>query len=713
MFTMHTPPAPSVPDRIPSKGNILSPEWTHAFTTIMGHPLSSESGKCIQKWILYHAIQDPSDFLIYWDPTDPDDIKLLQEYVASNGSVAYLLSITVKSLISLWNYMNLLIKKGKSADQKCNVLYFLQDDHWFNLTAHDMKTALVNAGMEYHRPQIIPGTSLPNSTSPPSPAPMKSPIHLELTPYDSTSTTSLVKKTCPVNTSCDHLPHLDHPSTSPEPQDHSIVGSAEPESILHSEDLLQLDSISVSSQATCSIETEFLPELKGQLDDTNLSPADVFSGHYDYELFLLKKEIDAPHDNLNHHGFEEQHQDVILTHATILSHTFALPQFMDQHKYEDQEPTDTPTTVPTAFQVACDHALHPECTHNLMATQCNQYPNLRHNSALPQFLAHHNCEDFDPIETPSAVPTSLQAPSDDTYNPKCAHKPMETQCNQSQYPILMKRNCTHNPSTSQIKKCYHSNPVTFPYPPDPGEHVLERSATPTVLVERDKLDLSSLAPPKGEMESSFSWTYPFKSPTSTTLCFGEPTLRKLNQVKLMCNPISSTLCDFTLGKLNQETEFYITKHMQKSSSGTNRVSVCHSILVTTSSSRWILDKPRSEVTKTLIHHIGKNGEHFYGDNFIHEYPKSWRHIKSNQNIGTNHGPNYTSSGCTLKEDDWGDKLKLNNTSYGCMLMEIEWKLTGEAHSTAPYVDVLWLTGMSPCSLKLIGEHMTQVSSSFW
>ena len=133
----------------------------------------------------------------------------------------------------------------------------------------------------------------------------------------------------------------------------------------------------------------------------------------------------------------------------------------------------------------------------------------------------------------------------------------------------MKQNCTHNPSTSQIKKSYHSNPVTFPYQPDPGELALERSATPTVLVERDKLDLSSLAPPKGEMESSFICTYPFRTPTSGTLCFGEPTLRKLTQVKLMRNPISSTLCDLTLGKLNQETEFYITKHMPKSSSGTN------------------------------------------------------------------------------------------------------------------------------------------------
>ena len=80
--------------------------------------------------------------------------------------------------------MNLLINKGKYVDQKSNAQFFPQDDQWFNLTAHDMKRTLVNAGMQYHRPQVIHGTSLPNSTSPPSPAPMKSSIHLELTPRD-------------------------------------------------------------------------------------------------------------------------------------------------------------------------------------------------------------------------------------------------------------------------------------------------------------------------------------------------------------------------------------------------------------------------------------------------------------------------------------------------------------------------------------------------
>ena len=84
MLAMHTPPAPPIPDRISSIESVLSPEWTHAIPTIMGHPLSSESGKCIQKCIQYHAIQDPTDFWLYWDPTDPDDIKLLQEYVENN-----------------------------------------------------------------------------------------------------------------------------------------------------------------------------------------------------------------------------------------------------------------------------------------------------------------------------------------------------------------------------------------------------------------------------------------------------------------------------------------------------------------------------------------------------------------------------------------------------------------------------------------------------
>ena len=73
--------------------------------------------------------------------------------------------------------------------------------------------------------------------------------------------------------------------------------------------------------------------------------------------------------------------------------------------------------------------------------------------------------------------------------------------------------------------------------------------------------------------------------------------------------------------------------------------------MTTPSSRLTLHKPKIEVIKALIHHIGKNGEHFYRENFIYDFYKSLNNIK---------------------EADWGDKLKLNYTTYEYMLMEIDW-----------------------------------------
>ena len=311
------------------------------------------------------------------------------------------------------------------------------------------------------------------------------------------------------------------------------------------------------------------------------------------------------------------------------------PAPQQAHQHSQDEPTEKPTpdtSTQTLVNKCLDEGgIDPTDAQHVMPVSYAKRNIPSHESSRQiqthQVFArvnqskHHNCDDLDPTDTPSAVPTALQAPSDDTSNPKRTHSLMETQCNHSQYPILMKKICTHNPSTNQVSKSYNSHPVTFPYPPDPGEHVLETSSAPTTLAERDKLDLSSLIPPKGEMKRSFSWTCPFKSPTSSTLCFGEP----------------------TLGKINQETDVYMTKHMPKPSSGANRVSVSHTSLVT------------------------KNGEHFYGENFIHDFPKSWKHIK---------------------EVDWGDKPKLNYTTHGYMLME----LTGEANSTTPHVDILWLTG---------------------
>ena len=42
---------------------------------------------------------------------------------------------------------------------------------------------------------------------------------------------------------------------------------------------------------------------------------------------------------------------------------------------------------------------------------------------------------------------------------------------------MMKQICAHNPSASQVIQTDPSNSLDSPYPPEPGEHVLKRSAT--------------------------------------------------------------------------------------------------------------------------------------------------------------------------------------------------------------------------------------------
>ena len=183
--------------------------------------------------------------------------------------------------------------------------------------------------------------------------------------------------------------------------------------------MLNLGSPRLSSelQDTSSVENveiEFLPESEGKLDHTNLSPTDVFSVHHDYELFLLQKEIDAPNDNLIHQDTHNcENQDDIIIHATILSHTFALPQLMAEHNCEDLEPADSPSTALTAIQATSDQTFNPRCSHNPMATRCNQsqYPN--HNFTLPQFMAPPNWiplilqVQYQPLSKPCVITPSI------------------------------------------------------------------------------------------------------------------------------------------------------------------------------------------------------------------------------------------------------------------------------------------------------------------
>ena len=575
MPTMNPLAEPLVQDKIPSQESPLSPAWTHAITTLIGHPLSSEPGKHIKKWIIYHRIQKYTMFALKWNPTQFKLDINLQTYQETDGSLAHLKGHTVKKLISLMKYTSLLIRQDRPNAQKHNPTYFISGNQLFKLTAHDMKSALVNEKLENHGSQkysskrvkdskptdtpIKVPTAIQTSGNNTSDTPITAPTTIQIfvikkgiepdkppknvaTSHlkDPISTTTNLDEAYPLDTSCDHLPHLDSPSLSSELQDNSSVDS---------------------------VEIELPPKSEGQFDYTNLSPTDVFSEQHEYELFLLQKEFDAPNDTLNHHDIHNcENQDDILTNATNLS-------YMAQHNCEDQEPTDGPSAVPTVSQALCDHTMKPKCAHNPMDFPV-RWSKFIHTSPKPRMT-----------KTPFQIAVHV------AYSPIASMKYKWTINLHDGYPLF------------QVMK--QEGYIT------PSLHIL-------------KHDLSSLAPPKGEMKSSFSWTCLFKSPTSSTLCFGEPTLGKL------CSLSSSILWDPTLAKFNQEIKLCITKHIPlcdssvhtgtpfsvpSSSSATNRVSNSHSSLVTTPSSRMILGEPKIKGTKVLTHHNGKNGEHFYGENW--------------------------------------------------------------------------------------------------
>ena len=387
---MSAPQASPSPQKHP-----LSPEWIHAITILLGHPLTSEVGQHIQKWIMYQAKLSYTKFAFKWDPIQFEDNKHLQKYEETNGSIFYLKSNTVKQLVSLKIYMILLICQDRPADQNYHPTHIIKGEQLFKLTALYLKTVLLNEMLENPRSKTT-FRALMYKITPPSPSSsMRSPTQVEIARFKkgiksddppqnvykphlsaSISTINNLDVPCTLDTSCDQLLHLDPPVHSSDPQDISSVENDE---------------------------IEFLPESAEKLDHTNLSPTDVFSGHNEYELFLLQKEIDAPNGHLNHQDTHIcENQDDILIQATNLTHTFALSQFMAQHNYEDLKPTDTPNTVPTAIQATSDQTFNPKCAHSPMATQCNQsqYPN--HNFALPQFMAPPTSEDLDPTDTPSA-----------------------------------------------------------------------------------------------------------------------------------------------------------------------------------------------------------------------------------------------------------------------------------------------------------------------
>ena len=150
------------------------------------------------------------------------------------------------------------------------------------------------------------------------------------------------------------------------------------------------------------------------------------------------------------------------------------PQQVHQHSQDKPtaEPPPDTSTQTLVNKYLAESGIDPTVIQNVMSVSYAKRNISSHESsrqiqthrvyvfARVNQSKHHNCDDLDPTDTPSAVPTALQTPSGDKYNPRCTHSLMETQCNHSQYPIMMKKLCTHNLSTSLVSKGYHPNHVT-------------------------------------------------------------------------------------------------------------------------------------------------------------------------------------------------------------------------------------------------------------
>ena len=175
--------------------------------------------------------------------------------------------------------MILLMSQERPAGQNYNPTHFIKGEQLFQLTAIDLKTALINEMFENHRSQTTFRALMYKITPTSFSVSMRSPIYMEPTPFkkgtkpddppqninkphlrSSINTTTNLDVTCTLDTSCDQLLHLDPPSHSSDPQDFSSVEN---------------------------VEIEFLPVFEVQLDYANLSPTDVFLGRHDYDLLLL------------------------------------------------------------------------------------------------------------------------------------------------------------------------------------------------------------------------------------------------------------------------------------------------------------------------------------------------------------------------------------------------------------------------------------------
>ena len=118
--------------------------------------------------------------MVTWDPIEFEANINDQKYSEPDDTLSYLHPHFMKQLVGLRNYMLILMHKSRPTDQHENTFYYLLDEQWNNLTAHDMRTALVNVVLENHRSKTSLGPPMSHVTSPATTASVRSPVHSEL-----------------------------------------------------------------------------------------------------------------------------------------------------------------------------------------------------------------------------------------------------------------------------------------------------------------------------------------------------------------------------------------------------------------------------------------------------------------------------------------------------------------------------------------------------
>ena len=64
------PQQPESPESIPAQEESPSPEWIHEVTNLLSHPITSEIGQRIKKWVFYQGIPHYTNLVITWDPIE-------------------------------------------------------------------------------------------------------------------------------------------------------------------------------------------------------------------------------------------------------------------------------------------------------------------------------------------------------------------------------------------------------------------------------------------------------------------------------------------------------------------------------------------------------------------------------------------------------------------------------------------------------------------